>query len=88
REDPEAVAHLVADAIRSVYDYPGTFADSLAPYARRFGLRDGDGMGLLRWFLGLVGDPDTSRWLDEAMAHLDRAQRNEDRSVSDGIGSD
>lgn len=28
--------------IRGVYDYPGTFADSLAPHAFRFGLRRGD----------------------------------------------
>lgn len=83
REDPDAVAHLVADAIRSVYDYPGTFADSLAPHARRFGLRDGDGIGLLRWFLGLVGDPDTSRWLDEAMAHLDSGPFRQQRISSD-----
>lgn len=69
REDPEAVAQLVADAIRAVYDYPGTFADRLAPYAARFGLRRGDGIGLLRWFLGLVGDPDSSRWIEEAEAH-------------------
>ena len=68
-EDPEAVAQLVADAIRAVYDYPGTFADRLAPYAARFGLRRDDGIGLLRWFLGLVGDPDSSRWIEEAEAH-------------------
>jgi hypothetical protein len=68
-EDPEAVAQLVADAIRAVYDYPGTFADRLAPYAARFGLRRDDGIGLLRWFLGLVGDPGSSRWIEEAEAH-------------------
>ena len=71
-EDPEAVAQLIADAIREVYDYPGTFADSLGPYAARFGLRSGDGLALLRWFLGLVGDPDSQRWLDEARAHVER----------------
>jgi hypothetical protein len=66
REDPEAVAHLVADAIRSAYDHPATFADALAPHAARFGLRQGDGLGLLRWLLDLVGDPETSRWMGEA----------------------
>jgi hypothetical protein len=77
-EDPEAVAHLVADAIRSAYDYPGTFADALASHAARFGLRQGDGLGLLRWLLDLVGDPDTSRWMDEAKAYERRelAERN------------
>jgi len=73
REDPEAVAHVVADAIRAVYDYPGTFADSLAPHAGRFGLRRNDGLALLRWFLDLVGDPNTSRWMEEARAHVARS---------------
>lgn len=72
-EDPEAVAQLIADAIRPVYDYPGTFADSLTPHAARFGLRKGEGLGLLRWLLDLTGDPDRQRWMDEAQAHVDRA---------------
>jgi hypothetical protein len=70
-EGPEAVGHLVADAIRAVYDYPSNFADSLARSAAHFGLRRGDGIGLLRWLLDLVGDPDTQRWMDEAHAHVD-----------------
>jgi hypothetical protein len=69
-EDPEAVAQIVADAIRGVFDYPGTFADALAPYAARFGLRRHDGLALLRWLLELVGEPDTQRWLEEARAHI------------------
>jgi hypothetical protein len=71
-EDPDAVAQVVADSIRHVFDYPGTFADSLAPHAYRFGLRRGDGLGLLRWLLDLVGDPRTSLWLSEAKAHHER----------------
>ena len=66
------MAQLVSDAIRPVYDYPGTFADSLAPHAVRFGLRKGDGLGLLRWFLELTGDPERERWLDEARGHVNR----------------
>lgn len=73
REDPEAVAHIVADAIRGVYDYPGTFADTLAPHAAKFGLRRRDGIALLRWLLDLVGDPKTSEWMAEARASVDRA---------------
>ncbi len=65
-EDPSAVAQLVADAIRAVFDYPGTFADALAPFAARFGLRRGDGLALLRWFLDLVGDSETEAWMNEA----------------------
>lgn len=77
QEDPQAVAQLVADAIRSVYDYPGTFADALAPHAARFGLRKGDGIALLRWLLDLVGDPETSAWMDEARAHDDRSSKTQ-----------
>lgn len=65
-EDPEAVASVVADAIRDGYDYPATFADTLAPHAVRFGLRRGDGFAMLRWLLELVGDPDTGEWIEEA----------------------
>lgn len=71
-EDPEAIARLIADAIGGVLDSPGTFADSIAPYAGRFGLRRGDGVGLLRRLLGIAGDPDTQRWMDEARAHVER----------------
>ncbi|MGO9875921.1 MAG: type IV toxin-antitoxin system AbiEi family antitoxin domain-containing protein [Acidimicrobiia bacterium] len=87
-EDPEAVAQLIADAIREVYDHPGTFADSLAPYAARFSLRSGDGLALLRWFLGLVGDPETQRWLDEARAHVERRPEThvEKERLASGIG--
>jgi hypothetical protein len=69
-EDPEAVAHIVADAIRGNYDSPGVFTDSLAAQASRFGLRRGDGLGVMRWLLDIVGDPGTPRWLDEATAHV------------------
>lgn len=65
-EDPEAVARIVADAIRRAYDYPTTFSDRLAPHASRFGLRKGDGLALLRWLLELTGGPDAARWMAEA----------------------
>jgi hypothetical protein len=72
-EDPEAVGQIIADAIRGIFDYPGTFSDSLAPHAARFSLRRGDGFALLRWFLDLVGEPDLDRWLHEARLHMERA---------------
>jgi hypothetical protein len=68
REDPEAVAQVVADAIRGGYDSPRTFVQQLAPHAARFGLRRGDGVAVLRWLLDLVGDPDTPRWMEDARA--------------------
>lgn len=72
REDPEAVGHVIADAIRGVYDYPSTFADALAPHAGKFGLRRHDGIALLGWLLDLVGDPDTAEWINEARASVDQ----------------
>ncbi len=65
-EDPQSVAQVIVEAIRPVYDYPGTFADQLASHASKFGLRRGDGIALLRWMLELIGDPDTGLWLNEA----------------------
>jgi hypothetical protein len=76
-EDPEAVANIAADAIRSMRDYPGAIADSLASHAARFGLRQGDGLGLLRWLLDLVGDPHAPEWIAEARAHLNRTSDKE-----------
>jgi hypothetical protein len=66
REDPEAVGHVIADALRGVNDYPGTFVEALAPHAAKLGLRRGDGLAVLRWMLDLVGDPETPRWMEEA----------------------
>jgi hypothetical protein len=67
REDPGAVSQVIADALRAVYDYPATVAESIAPYAVSHGLRRGDGFGLLRWLLDLSGDPERTVWLDEAL---------------------
>lgn len=66
REDPEAVAQIITEAIRRISDYPGAFADALAPHTASFGLRRDDGLALLRWLLDLAGDPERDRWLDEA----------------------
>jgi hypothetical protein len=84
REDPDAVAQVIADAIRSVYDYPGTFADALRPHAAKFGLRRGDGLALLRWLLDTVGDQETPQWMEEARAHVARSSAEHDGTVPDG----
>ena len=62
-EDPEAIARLIAESIRLVFDYPGTFADQLARHSSHFGLRKQDGLGLLRWLLELTEDKDETRWM-------------------------
>jgi len=71
-EDPTAVAHVIRDALRGVFDYAGSFADSLKPHAARFGLPREDGLGLLRWMLELAGDPEIGVWISEARAHIER----------------
>jgi hypothetical protein len=81
KEDPEAVAHMVADAIRSGLDTPGMIADAVAAHAARFGTRRGDGMALLRWLLDLVSDPDTPRWMEEARAHVTGSSTGKDREL-------
>lgn len=68
REDPEAVGQVIADALRGVNDYAGTFVETLGPHSAQLGLRRGDGVAVLRWLLDLVGDPETSRWMEEARA--------------------
>lgn len=65
-EDPGAVAQIIADAIRRVFDYPGAIATSLSPHAKRFGLRSGDGLSLLHWLLEIVGGNETDQWMTEA----------------------
>lgn len=71
KEDPEAVAQVIADALRAVYDHPGAFVDSLAPYAASFGLRRRDGLALLGWLLDTLGHPETPRWIEEARAQAE-----------------
>jgi|ERR1022692_714767 hypothetical protein len=80
KEDPEAVAQVISDALRPVYESPGAFADALAPHAAGFGLRRGDGLALLRWLLDMVGDPGTSQWIEEARAHIERSSEKDGKS--------
>jgi hypothetical protein len=68
REDPGAVAQVVADTLRRGYAPPGEFAVALAPTAAAHGFRRGDGMAVLGWLLDLTGDPDSSRWVSQARA--------------------
>lgn len=70
REDPEAVAHIIVDALKGGHDYPENFASALTTYAYTFGLRRGDGIALLKWLLDLVSDRETNYWLDEARRKL------------------
>lgn len=68
REDPEAVAQVVADALRRGHASLGEFAAAVAPSAAVHGFRRGDGMSLLQWLLDLAGNPDGSTWMSQASA--------------------
>lgn len=70
REDPEAVAQIITEAVRRGHDSPGAFASALAPHAKLHGFRQGDGLALLRWLLDLTGDPERNRWTDEARVQV------------------
>jgi hypothetical protein len=72
QEDPEAVAQVIADALRAGNDDPIGFTDTIALHAARFGLRRGDGLALLIWLLDLTGDSERGSWLDEARASIAR----------------
>ena len=74
--DPGAVGQVIADALRRGTDDPDTFAAALAPHAGRFGLRRGDGLGLLKWLLDLVGDPQTDEWIREARRDSHRTAKS------------
>jgi hypothetical protein len=86
-EEPQAVAQLIADSIRNVYDYPSTFAHALAPHAARLGLRRKDGLALLTWLLDLVADPNASRWMEEARNSIARNQDTPARTDLAGTGA-
>lgn len=66
REDPEAVARIVTDALRRGHSTPSEFAAALSPGAAAYGFRRGDGLAALTWLLDLTGDPDTAKWISQA----------------------
>jgi Transcriptional regulator, AbiEi antitoxin len=53
--DPESVARITAEVIDRGFDDPRAVAGRIAPFASRFGLRRGDGVGLLEELLTLAG---------------------------------
>jgi predicted transcriptional regulator of viral defense system len=69
REDPEAVARVIADALRGQSEWAGNFAATLAGRAAQLGLRRGDGIAALGSLLNLTGDPQTSLWMEDARSN-------------------
>jgi len=66
RVEPDAVAQITSEVLDQVFDYPRVVADVLSPFAARFGLQAGDGLGLMNEFLLRAGNPDRDRILAEA----------------------
>lgn len=66
REDPGAVARVVADALLKKNEWAGNFPAELARCAGALGLRRGDGEAALGFLLNLVDAPQAARWLAEA----------------------
>ncbi len=66
KEDPEAVARVVADALRMKKEAPVNLRHALAPRATQLHFRRGDGWAVLAWLLNLSSEPEVARWLTEA----------------------
>jgi Transcriptional regulator, AbiEi antitoxin len=66
--DPESVARITAEAIDRVLDYPRVIAERIAPFAARFELRRGDGVGLLDELLTVAGHRSRHAIIEEARA--------------------
>jgi hypothetical protein len=47
-------AQITAEVVHRVLDYPSTIAECIAPYAQRFGFRQGDGPALFEHLLTLA----------------------------------
>jgi Transcriptional regulator, AbiEi antitoxin len=68
KEDPEAVAWVIADALRKKKEWAGNFAAALGPRAAQLRFRRGEGLAVLAWLLDLSGEPGADRWIEEAEA--------------------
>ena len=66
KEDPEAVAGVVADALRMKKEWAGNLRTALAPRAAQLRFRRGDGLAVLTWLLDLSGEPGAQRWIEDA----------------------
>jgi Transcriptional regulator, AbiEi antitoxin len=64
--DPESVGRIAAEVIERELDHPRVVAEQIALFAPRFGLRRGDGVGLLGELLTLTGHRSRDAILEEA----------------------
>ena len=78
KEEPEAVAHVVVDALREMKDHPSAVARAISPYAVTLGLAKRDGLALLEWLLDLVPEPRRDSWVAQATAAFDQEREATD----------
>jgi len=64
--DPETVARITVEVIDRVLDYAAVIAERVAPFAPRFGLSRGDGLGVLDQLLTLADYSDRESIIDQA----------------------
>jgi hypothetical protein len=62
-----SVARIMVDVLDGSNEYPRVIAEKIAPHAADFGMKAGDGVGLLDHFLDLAGGRlERQRILEEA----------------------
>jgi predicted transcriptional regulator of viral defense system len=66
REDPGAVARVVADSLERKNEWAGNFPAELEGRSASLGLAQGDGLAALAFLLHLAEAPQADRWLSEA----------------------
>lgn len=64
--DVDAVAQITREVLERVFDYPADVAQSVSPFAGRFGLERGDGIGLLDELLRRAAAPSREAQIAEA----------------------
>ena len=64
--DVDAVAEITREVLERVLDYPRVVAQAVGPYAVRFGLERGDGVGLVDELLRRAGTPGREGLVAEA----------------------
>lgn len=66
--DPETVARITAEIVDRVLDDPAVIAERVTPFAVRFGLSRGDGLGVLEHLLTLADYSERASIIDQVGA--------------------
>jgi hypothetical protein len=76
REEPTAIATIIADSIRNGSESPGQIAVTLGPHAFHFNFQRNNGLGLLHWLLDQTNQPEANDWIDSASEFLSSKERS------------